>query len=125
LFKRLYPTLVTRVDPLAWWQIYETQFPNIGVLAKQILGISRLQIETEHVLSHASVLTTLKHCRLQVDNLDSIIIVVKNWPNDPHLNCSRHKDLNNFLKVEYSLAEDNYDLIEESNYFEQLELNKD
>jgi hypothetical protein len=60
-----------------------------------------------------------------VDNLDSIIIVVKNWPNNPHLNCSQHKDLKNFLKVESSLVEDNYDLIEESNYFEQLELDKD
>jgi hypothetical protein len=29
-----------------------------------------------------------------------------------------------FLKVESILAKDNYDLIEESNYFEQLELDK-
>jgi hypothetical protein len=51
--------------------------------------------------------------------------MVKNWPNDPCLNCSHHKDLRNFLKVEFVLAKDNYDLIEESNYFEQLELDKD
>jgi hypothetical protein len=50
--------------------------------------------------------------------------VVKNWLNDPCLNCSQHKDLTNLLKVESILAEDNYDLIEESNYFEQLELDK-
>jgi hypothetical protein len=41
------------------------------------------------------------------------------------INSSRHKDSTNFLKVESSLVEDNYDLIEESNYFEQLELDKD
>jgi hypothetical protein len=29
------------------------------------------------------------------------------------------------LKIEFVLAKDNYDLIEESNYFEQLELDKD
>jgi len=29
------------------------------------------------------------------------------------------------LKVEFVLAEDNYDLIEEANYFEKLELDKD
>jgi hypothetical protein len=33
--------------------------------------------------------------------------------------------LTNFLKIEYVLAKNNYDLIEESNYFEQLELDKD
>jgi hypothetical protein len=89
------------------------------------LGILGSQIETECVFSLVGVLTILKHCRLQVDNLDSIIIVVKNWPNDPRLNCSQHKDLKNFLKVESSFAENNYDLIEESNYFEQLEPIKD
>jgi len=71
------------------------------------------------------VLIALKCYRLQVDNLDQIITMVNNWPNDPHLNYSRPKDLTNFLKVEFVLVENNYDLIEESNYFEQLELDKD
>jgi hypothetical protein len=60
-----------------------------------------------------------------MDNLDQIIIVLKNWLYDPYLNCSQHKDLTNFLKFEFSLANDIYDLIEESNYFEQLELDND
>jgi hypothetical protein len=51
--------------------------------------------------------------------------VVKNWFDDPRLNCSQYKDLIDFLKVESILAKENYDLIEESNYFEQLELDKD
>ncbi len=51
--------------------------------------------------------------------------MVKNWRDDPYLNCSRHKELTDFLKVEFVLATDNYDLIQESNYFEQLELDKD
>jgi hypothetical protein len=51
--------------------------------------------------------------------------MVKNWHDNPHLNCSRHKDLTNFLKLEFVLPQNNYDLIEESNYFEQLELDKD
>jgi hypothetical protein len=33
--------------------------------------------------------------------------------------------LTNFLEVEFSLAEDIFDLIKESNYFEQLELDND
>jgi hypothetical protein len=50
--------------------------------------------------------------------------VVKKWFDDPCLNCSQHKDLTDFLKVESVLVEDNYDLIKESNYFKQLELDK-
>jgi len=50
--------------------------------------------------------------------------VVKKWFDDPCLNYSQHKDLTDFLKVESVLVEDNYDLIKESNYFKQLELDK-
>jgi hypothetical protein len=39
LFMRLSISFVTCVDPLAWWWIHETQFPNVSFLAKQILGI--------------------------------------------------------------------------------------
>ncbi len=73
----------------------------------------------------ASMLIALKCYKLPMNNLNQIIIMVKNWLDDPYLNCSQHKDLTNFLKVEFSLAEDTYDLIEESNYFKQLELDND
>jgi hypothetical protein len=76
---------------------------NIGFLAKQILGIPRSQIEIERGFSLVGVLTTLKRCRLQVDNLDCIITVVKNWPDDPQFNCSWHKDLMDFMKVDCNI----------------------
>jgi hypothetical protein len=56
------------------------------------------------VFSLAYVLIALRCYRLPMDNLDQIIIVVKNWLNDLYLNCSQHKDLTNILKVEFSLA---------------------
>jgi hypothetical protein len=34
LFKRLFVSPTTCVDPLAWWWIHETQFPNVSFLAK-------------------------------------------------------------------------------------------
>lgn len=64
-----------------------------------------------------SVLTTLR-CRLKVNNLGCINIIVKNLPNDPCFNCSQCMDLTNFMKDESLLAKENYDLIKESNYFE-------
>ncbi len=82
MFRRLSISLITCVDPLAWWQIHETQFPNVSLFVKQILGILGSQIEIEHVFNLARVLTNLKHYRLQVDKLDRIITMVKNWPDD-------------------------------------------
>jgi hypothetical protein len=39
--------------------MHESQFPNVGFLAKQILGMLSSQIKTEWVFSLAGVLTTL------------------------------------------------------------------
>jgi hypothetical protein len=47
-------------DPLVWWHKYEGRFSNVAFLTKQILGISRSQIETKGVFSLIGVLTTLR-----------------------------------------------------------------
>jgi hypothetical protein len=44
-------------------------------------------------------------------------MAVKNWPNDPHLNCTSIAILENYMKGEYPLVEENYDLIEKVSYF--------
>ncbi len=38
------------------------------------------------------------------------------------MNCMQHKDMKDSMTIENSLAEDNYDLIEEVDFFEQLEI---
>jgi hypothetical protein len=43
-------------DPLAWWKKHECQYPHVGFLARQSLGIPRSQIETKCIFSIASVL---------------------------------------------------------------------
>jgi hypothetical protein len=55
LFKKLFVSPTTCVDPLVWWRIHETQFPNVNFFAKQILRIPRSQIEIKCVFSLASV----------------------------------------------------------------------
>jgi hypothetical protein len=74
------------------------------------------------VFNLVGVLTTLRHCRLLVKKFNHISTMMKNWYNDPCLNCLQHKDLTNIMKVEHLLVEKNYDLIKKSNYFEQLDL---
>jgi len=46
--------------------------------------------------------------------------IVMNWPNDLHLNCMLNLDLKDYIKVDDSLAKENYNLIESTNIFEHL-----
>ncbi len=45
-------------------------------------------------------------------------MVVKNWPDDPRLNCMPIVARKDYMKVECALVEKNSNLIEEANFFE-------
>jgi hypothetical protein len=70
-------------DPLFWWSKHEGQFLTIAKLAKAILGIPSNQIETKKVFSITSILTSLHHCRFGPKNLDFLLLLIKNRPDDP------------------------------------------
>jgi hypothetical protein len=46
----------------------------------------------------------------------------KNWLDDPQLNCTSTTAFKDSMKIECLLIEDNYDLIEEADFFKQLEV---
>jgi hypothetical protein len=46
-----------------------------------------------------------------VENLDKIITIVKNWLDDPWVNCMLDKTMKDYLKVKRFLIDDNYELI--------------
>jgi len=71
------------------------------------------------------VLTTLKHYRLQVDNMDWIITIVKNWLDDPRVNYKRNSNFKQYLKIEELLTKDNYNLIEKHDFFKELQVDGD
>lgn len=71
------------------------------------------------------LLTTLKCNNLQVENLDWIITIVKNWPNNVCLNCIINANFKHYIKVEVVFAKENYELIEESKYFEEMKVDND
>jgi hypothetical protein len=50
--------------------------------------------------------------------------MVKSWPNDAHLNCSTNVNFKDYIKVEVALGEENYELIENFEYFEKLKVDK-
>lgn len=71
------------------------------------------------------LLTTLKCNSLQVENLDWNITIVKNWPNNLLLNFQVNANFKHNIKVEVILAKENYELIEESKYFEKMKVDND
>ncbi len=89
-------------DPFAWLKTHEGQFLDVSFFVQQVFGSLRFQIEIERVLNLLGVLIALRCYRLQVQNLDRIITIIKNWHDDPHLNCTLHVDLNDYLKAEIS-----------------------
>ncbi len=97
----------------------------MAFLAKQIMGILSSQIEIKWVFSLVGVLITLRCSHLQLENMDRIIIVVKNWFDDLCVNCKPHLNFKQYLKTKKSLAKDNYNLMEEHNLFEKLEVDGD
>jgi hypothetical protein len=44
-------------NPLAWWKLYKVQFPNIGFVIQQILGIIGSPIELERTFNIVSICT--------------------------------------------------------------------
>jgi hypothetical protein len=57
-------------------------FPIFAFLACQILGIVGSQIEIERIFSLVDILSNLRRCHLQTNNLERLIFMSKNWPND-------------------------------------------
>ncbi len=58
-------------------------------------------------------------------NLNKIIIVAKNWLDDPFASCKPNLELKQYLKMKEFLEKENYNLIEEHNFFEELQIDCD
>jgi hypothetical protein len=89
--------------------------------SKQILRIIGSQIEIEKIFSLILILTNLKKCHLQLENLENLISVSKNWPNDVRGSCKAPSSLLELIDCEIDLKE----LNEFGSSFEKEELNED
>jgi hypothetical protein len=49
------------------------------------------------------ILINLKRCRFQIENLEKLIFVNKNWPNDPKIRCKFSSNLLKFLEKDINL----------------------
>ncbi len=80
-------------------------FPTIGFCAKKILRIVGSQIEIEKIFLLAKILTSLRGCHLQLENLVKLTFVNKNWPYDPKIGCKSPFSLANFIESDFNLEE--------------------
>jgi hypothetical protein len=94
-------------SPLLWWEKHHSRFPIVGLLARQILGIVGSQIERKHIFSLVGILTNLKRCHLQYENLESLnIFISKNWLNNLIVGCEKTFTLVELIKREKNLEEE-------------------
>jgi len=85
------------------------------------LGLFGSQIEIKRILFLARMLTNLKRCCLQTKNLEKLMFVNKNWPNDPRIGYKSPSNLVEFLEKDVDLKEE---LEEFENEFERDEVVK-
>jgi hypothetical protein len=52
------------------------------------------------------ILTNLRGCHLQIENLEKLIFVNKNWPNDARIICKFPSNLVEFLEKDVNLEEE-------------------
>jgi hypothetical protein len=90
---------------LQWWQKHEAMFPIVGFLAQQILGVVGFQIES-FFSSLVRILTNFRRCCLQIENLEKLIFVNKNWLNDLRIGCKSPSNLLEFLEKDVDLEEE-------------------
>ncbi len=93
-------------NPLQWWEKHESRFPIVVFLARQILGIVSSQIETKHIFSLVGIVTNLRRCHLQSKNLEKLIFVNQNWPNDPRLRCKTPSNFVEFIEKDKIIEEE-------------------
>jgi hypothetical protein len=56
--------------------------------------------------SLARIFTNFKRRHLQIENLEKLIFVNKNWPNDPRIGCKSPSNLVEFLEKDVDLEEE-------------------
>jgi hypothetical protein len=64
----------------------------------------------------------LKRCKLQLDNLEKLVLMSKNWPNDARVGCKAPNNMIDSIDFESNLK---YELNEFESSFERDELKED
>jgi hypothetical protein len=69
----------------------------------------------------ASFITSLRHCWLGIENLDKLILIMKNWLDNPRFGCTnvKLKSIEKYINTENGMVSENEELIFYFNLFEE------
>jgi hypothetical protein len=76
--------------PLNWWKTH----PGNPISQHFFCGSASLGIHGSHIeidnffINVVGMLTSLQHCRLKVNNLKKLVIIMKIWLVDAQIDCS-------------------------------------
>nr|XP_024402695.1 uncharacterized protein LOC112295398 isoform X2 [Physcomitrium patens] len=125
-FRRLHIDPKECENPLAWWKVREVQFPNVGFLARHILGIVGSQVETERIFSVVGLISAIRRRHLCTDNLDKLVLIRENWEEDsrsgseePRTGRKMEARLHDYLLAEENILEENEDLVFDAGLFDE------
>jgi hypothetical protein len=62
-------------NPLDWWRVYHSKYPNVWRLASCILAIPATSAPSERVFSVAGNIVNKKRVRLKTDKVDLLIFL--------------------------------------------------
>jgi hypothetical protein len=80
-------------------------FSIIGFCVKKILRIIGSQIQRENIFFSIGIFIILRGCHL-VKNLDKLIFVNKNWPNDPKISYKSPFSLVELIEIDVDLEKE-------------------
>jgi hypothetical protein len=66
-------------DPLAWWALKKTTFPNVWKLAKFYLGIPATSANSERCFSFSNRLLSASRTRIQANTAEETFFVHRNF----------------------------------------------
>jgi hypothetical protein len=102
---------------LQWWKDHAKQSPRM------FLGIVSFQIKAKHIFNIVRILTKLRRCWLGVQNLDKLVMILKNWPSDVRTNYPSPTTMRmvEFLKVKNKMLDNFKEELDDVGYFDSLE----
>ncbi len=101
---------------MAWWKLYEQQFSYVGFVDRWILRIEDFQIMANEVLNITNICTNLQHSQWGSENLEMLISIYKNWPDDAH------EFMKQFMEMKNDMMEENEKLIDKTELLELEEM---
>uniref|UniRef100_A0A8C9WTI1 HAT C-terminal dimerisation domain-containing protein n=1 Tax=Sander lucioperca TaxID=283035 RepID=A0A8C9WTI1_SANLU len=74
-------------DPLTWWKINESKYPDIAKMARCYLAVPGSSVPSERVFSTAGDIVTAKRSTLSPDNVDILLFFI----NGGHCVCTKQE----------------------------------